>query len=266
MDTSITRIPTGSIGLDIALGGMYRRNDGIWVTGYPPGLTEIVGDPGSGRTTLCIQAAANAQALGLRTAYLDMEHTLDISYAQKLGVDMTRLYFSQPSSGEQCMQIADKLVRSGQFGLVVADELHQAPRFAELHEAVRAAGSHLIVVTCLPLVAADTSIHVHRTTPITLKGEELGFRAAAKVVGTGRETDFPLIYGTGTDHRDELIDHCLLEGIVELWSGYRAYGRVIAREKWLAAGRISRDRALAYNLYNDLLTRLSTTVPASVSR
>ena len=118
------QVPSGSIGLDIALGVMWRKEDGRWQTGYGPGrIIEIFGGEGSGKTTLCVQFVANAQALGIRCAYLDMEHTLDVSYAQKLGVDMTKLYFAQPDSGEQCMQIAEALVKSGLFGCVVIDSV-----------------------------------------------------------------------------------------------------------------------------------------------
>jgi recombination protein RecA len=116
--------PTGSIGLDIAIGPMKRLADGRWQTGRPRGaVTEIFGPEGSGKTTLTLLSIANCQALGGRCAMLDQEHSLDPLYAKKLGVNMETLYWSQPSSGDQCLQIAEKLIKSGLFDLVVIDSV-----------------------------------------------------------------------------------------------------------------------------------------------
>jgi len=107
-------IPTGSLVLDLALG----------VGGIPRGrVTEIFGPEGSGKTTLCQHIVAEAQALGGVAAYIDMEHALDPSYAAKCGVDVDGLYISQPDTGEQALEIAEALVRSGAVDVVVIDSV-----------------------------------------------------------------------------------------------------------------------------------------------
>ena len=107
-------IPTGSIALDVALG----------VGGLPRGrIVEIYGPESSGKTTLTLHAIANAQRAGGIAAFIDAEHALDPDYAQKLGVDIDQLLVSQPDTGEQALEIADMLVRSGAIDLVVIDSV-----------------------------------------------------------------------------------------------------------------------------------------------
>ena len=107
-------IPTGSIALDVALG----------VGGLPRGrIVEIYGPESSGKTTLTLHAIANVQRAGGIAAFVDAEHALDPDYAQKLGVDIDQLLVSQPDTGEQALEIADMLVRSGAIDLVVIDSV-----------------------------------------------------------------------------------------------------------------------------------------------
>jgi recombination protein RecA len=107
-------IPTGSISLDIALG----------LGGLPRGrVVEIYGPESSGKTTVALHAVANAQAAGGIVAFIDAEHALDPDYAKNLGVDTDALLVSQPDSGEQALEIADMLVRSGALDLVVIDSV-----------------------------------------------------------------------------------------------------------------------------------------------
>ncbi|WP_417562073.1 recombinase RecA [Microbacterium sp.] len=107
-------IPTGSIALDVALG----------VGGLPRGrIIEIYGPESSGKTTLTLHAIANAQRAGGIAAFIDAEHALDPEYAQKLGVDIDQLLVSQPDTGEQALEIADMLIRSGAIDLVVIDSV-----------------------------------------------------------------------------------------------------------------------------------------------
>ena len=107
-------IPTGSIALDVALG----------VGGLPRGrIIEIYGPESSGKTTLTLHAIANVQRVGGIAAFIDAEHALDPDYAQKLGVDIDQLLVSQPDTGEQALEIADMLVRSGAIDLVVIDSV-----------------------------------------------------------------------------------------------------------------------------------------------
>ncbi|OGL45317.1 MAG: recombinase RecA, partial [Candidatus Schekmanbacteria bacterium RBG_16_38_11] len=107
-------IPTGSLSLDIALG----------VGGLPRGrIVEIFGPESSGKTTLALHATAEAQKLGGITAFIDAEHALDISYAKRLGVRTDDLLISQPDTGEQALEIAEVLVRSGAIDLVIIDSV-----------------------------------------------------------------------------------------------------------------------------------------------
>ena len=111
---NVQTIPTGSISLDIALG----------VGGVPRGrIIEIYGPESSGKTTLCQHIVAEAQKLGGICAYIDMEHALDPSYAAKCGVNIDQLYVSQPDTGEQALEIADALIRSGTMDIVVIDSV-----------------------------------------------------------------------------------------------------------------------------------------------
>ncbi len=107
-------IPTGSIALDVALG----------IGGLPRGrVVEIYGPESSGKTTVALHAVANAQATGGIVAFIDAEHALDPDYAKALGVDTDALLVSQPDSGEQALEIADMLIRSGALDLIVIDSV-----------------------------------------------------------------------------------------------------------------------------------------------
>ncbi|MEM9647578.1 MAG: recombinase RecA [Bacteroidota bacterium] len=107
-------IPSGSLGLDIALG----------VGGYPRGrVIEIYGPESSGKTTLTLHAIAEAQKNGGIAAFIDAEHAFDRFYAQKLGVDIDNLIISQPDHGEQALEIADNLIRSGAIDIVIVDSV-----------------------------------------------------------------------------------------------------------------------------------------------
>src|SRR6187397_1843092 len=107
-------IPTGSIALDVALrvGGLPRGR-----------IVEIYGPESSGKTTVTLHAIANAQKAGGIAAFIDAENALDPAYAQKLGVDIDALLVSQPDTGEQALEIADMLVRSGAIDLIVIDSV-----------------------------------------------------------------------------------------------------------------------------------------------
>jgi len=110
----IAAIPTGAINLDAAIG----------VGGIPRGrISEIYGPESSGKTTLCLHVIANAQRQGGIAAFIDAEHALDIEYARKLGVDVENLLVSQPDTGEQALEIAEVLIRSGAVDVVVIDSV-----------------------------------------------------------------------------------------------------------------------------------------------
>ena len=110
----ILSVPTGSLGLDIALG----------IGGYPRGrIVEIYGPESSGKTTLMLHAIAQVQRAGGVAAFIDVEHALDVTYARKLGVKVDELLLSQPDFGEQALEIADMLVRSNAVDLVIVDSV-----------------------------------------------------------------------------------------------------------------------------------------------
>jgi recombination protein RecA len=116
-------IPSGSLGVDLALG----------VGGYPRGrVVEIYGPESSGKTTLAIHAIAEAQKAGGIAAFIDAEHAFDRFYAKKLGVDIENLYISQPDNGEQALEIADHLIRSGALDIVVIDSVAALTPKAEI--------------------------------------------------------------------------------------------------------------------------------------
>ncbi len=113
-DESVESISSGSLGLDIALG----------VGGYPKGrVIEIYGPESSGKTTLTLHAIAECQKKGGIAAFIDAEHAFDRFYAEKLGVDIENLIISQPDHGEQALEIADNLIRSGAIDMVVIDSV-----------------------------------------------------------------------------------------------------------------------------------------------
>ncbi len=119
----IQSVSTGSLGLDIALG----------IGGLPRGrVVEIYGPESSGKTTLTLQVIAEMQKIGGTAAFIDAEHALDPSYAKKLGVDVDNLLVSQPDTGEQALEIADMLVRSGSVDVVVIDSVAALTPKAEI--------------------------------------------------------------------------------------------------------------------------------------
>lgn len=116
-------IPTGSLALDRALG----------VGGYARGrIVELYGPESGGKTTLTLHAIAEAQARGLRAAFIDAEHALDVKYAGQIGVDCSKLYLCQPDYGEQALEVCNALVESGAFGIVVVDSVAALTPKAEL--------------------------------------------------------------------------------------------------------------------------------------
>jgi hypothetical protein len=140
-------VPTGSLGLDLALG----------VGGLPRGrVVEIYGPESSGKTTLALHAIAEVQRQGGVAAFVDAEHALDVTYARRLGVNLAELLVSQPDTGEQALEIVDALVRSGSVDLIVIETFSD---LYEIREAIKAARQ----VCDLPVVASVTFTRDDRT-------------------------------------------------------------------------------------------------------
>src|SRR5690625_4224043 len=122
-ERKIDTISSGSLALDIALG----------IGGYPKGrIIEIYGPESSGKTTVALHAIAEAQKLGGQAAFIDAEHALDPNYARALGVNIDELLLSQPDTGEQALEIAEALVRSGAIDIVVVDSVAALVPSAEI--------------------------------------------------------------------------------------------------------------------------------------
>ena len=130
----VQAISTGSLGLDIALG----------IGGLPKGrIVEVYGPESSGKTTLALQVVAEAQKAGGICAFVDAEHALDPVYAKKLGVNTEELLISQPDAGEQALEIADTLVKSGSISVIVIDSVAALTPKAEIEGEM---GDHLSLI------------------------------------------------------------------------------------------------------------------------
>ncbi|TMA28223.1 MAG: recombinase RecA [Deltaproteobacteria bacterium] len=246
-------IPSGSIGLDIALG----------CGGYPRGrVVEIYGPESSGKTTLSLHAIAQVQALGGVAAFVDAEHALDVAYARKLGVRIEDLLISQPDTGEQALEIAETLVRSGAVDLVVIDSVAALVPKAEIEGEMgdahmglqaRLMSQALRKLTAVVSRNSATVIFINQIrmkigvvfgNPETTTGgnalkfycsvrldirrigavkdgdQMIGNRTRVKVVKNKlappfREAEFDILYGSGISRPHELLDLGTERGLVE---------------------------------------------------
>jgi recombination protein RecA len=259
----IPSIPTGSIGLDLALG----------IGGIPRGrVTEIFGPESSGKTTLALHIIAEAQKKGGVAAFIDAEHALDVNYAKRLGVKTEELLISQPDYGEQALEIADLLVRSGGVDVVIVDSVAALIPQAELEGSMgeTQVGSQARLMSHAMRKLTGT-IHKSRTSLIfinqirmkigvmgygnpetttggnalkfyssvrldirkiqTLKDKEevYGNRVRVKVVKNKvappfREALFDILYGQGISREGELLDLGVEHAIVDKSGAWYAFG------------------------------------------
>ncbi len=247
-------IPTGSFGLDIALG----------IGGFPRGrVIEIYGPEASGKTTLALHCVAEAQKLGEPCAYIDAEHAMDPLYAARLGVDTSNLLISQPDSGEQALEIVEELIQSKKFGVVVIDSVaaltpqseiegefgqqHMGRHARLMGQAMRKlvsliSASKTVVIfinqirmnlNAMPGTSPETTpggkalkfaasirLDIRRIAQIK-KGEEImGGRVRVKVVKNKvaapfKQTEFDLMYNEGISTEGELLALGELTGVLQ---------------------------------------------------
>jgi recombination protein RecA len=274
--TEIGTIPTGSVGLDIALG----------VGGLPRGrVIEIYGPESSGKTTLTLHAIAEAQKAGGVCAFIDAEHALDVTYARKLGVRIEDLLVSQPDHGEQALEIADKLVATGAIDLIVIDSVAalvpKAEIEGEMGDAHMGLQARLMSQALRKLTAATArnntavvfinqlrqKIGVVYGNPETTTGgnalkfyasvrldirkigvikngeQVVGNRARVKVVKNKvappfREAEFDVLYGVGVNVPGEIVDHATAAGLFDKSGSFYSF-----KGERIAQGR---DKACAY--------------------
>ena len=299
----VEAIPTGSLGLDIALG----------VGGLPRGrVVEIYGPEASGKTTLTLQVVSEVQKRGGTAAFVDAEHALDPAYAEKLGVNVKELLVSQPDTGEQALEITDMLVRSGAVDVVVIDSVAALTPKAEIEgemgemqlglharlmsQALRKLTGNIKRSNCLVIFInqirmkigvmfgnpetttggnalkfyASVRLDIRRTGAVKEGDEVIGSETRVKVVKNKvappfRQAEFDILYGRGIYRMGEVIDLGVKLGLVEKSGAwYACKGERIGQGKANAARFLAENPAIAGPLEAEIRARALATGAADV--
>lgn len=291
VDNTVEVIPSGSLGLDIALG----------IFGYPRGrIIEIYGPESSGKTTLTLHAIAEAQKNGGIAAFIDAEHAFDRNYAKNLGVDIENLIISQPDNGEQALEIADNLIRSGAIDIIVIDSVAALTPKAEIEgemgdskmglqarlmsQALRKLTASISKTKCTCIFInqlrekigimfgnpetttggnalkfySSIRLDIRRVSQLKTGEEASGNRAKVKVVKNKmappfRIAEFDIMFGEGISKVGEIVDLGVEKGIINKSGSWFSYG-----DTKLGQGRDSVKELLKDN--PELLEELETKI------
>ena len=288
----IAGLPTGSLSLDIALGGV----------GVPRGrTTELFGPESSGKTTLALHVVANAQRAGGVAAFIDAEHALDTSWAKRLGVDVASLLVSQPDTGEQALEIAEMLIRSNSVDVIVIDSVAALTPAAEIegemgasHMGLQArlmsqAMRKLTAVinkskTCLIFINqirmkigvmfgnpettpggralkfySSVRIDVRRVATIKDSSGAVGTRVRARVVKNKiappfRDAEFDIMFDSGISYEGDMLDLGVASNVVEKAGAWLNYGDIrLGQGRENAKKYLSENKDLCEELKDKIL-------------
>jgi recombination protein RecA len=233
---NIPVIPTGILSIDLALG----------VGGLPRGrVTEIYGPEASGKTTLALHVIAEAQRRGGNVAFIDAEHALDTAYAERLGVDVDNLLISQPDFGEQALEIAEILIRSGGIDVVVIDSVAALVPRAEIdgnvgdqHVGLQARLMSHVMRKFTGVLSrtggnalkfySSIRIDIRKTTQIKEGQDVIGNLTKVKIVKNKvappfKQAEFDIVYGEGISRTGDLLDLGVAQGLVDKSGAWYSY-------------------------------------------
>ena len=293
---NVENIPTGSIGLDAALG----------IGGVPKGrIVEIYGPESSGKTTLALHIIAEAQKKGGEVAFIDVEHALDPVYASHLGVDINAMLVSQPDTGEQALEITEALVRSGAIDVVVIDSVAALVPRAEIEgdmgdshmglharlmsQALRKLNGAISKSNCIAIFInqlrdkvgvmygssetttggralkyyASVRIDVRRIEAIKVAGEIVGNRTRAKVVKNKvappfKEAEFDIMFGEGISKEGNILDLAVEYDIIKKGGAWYSYeGERIGQGRDKAKDFLKEHPDFAQSVYNMIMDKVN---------